>query len=681
MSQFWIDVYSALGVKQNEHTQAVSNVRITDRISQIGECEFSMPAAVATQIGATYGKKYRLYHETLGDLGTYTHYDSTTDAETRQVTIKCYDLMVILANRIFAFSEGFTNETIADIATAVLLAAPTPWTVSFESGFDLAQTATLEFFGESFLRALDVLRQYTRGYFRREADYAMHFGSFTATTPVFRLYSPTLASADAGGDYATITALRRERRGTGVVNRVVPFGAGVGETVVDLSFSTRTEPYGIEASVFEGSGGDLNYYIEDIPSGVAYGIVERVLSFTEVRPLTNSAADLENAANAVYDLSVAYLQKSKDPIDAYSLSCINLPMTVKVGDLIRVDYQGVATLEDETVAWLSLDNQKFFITEITRDFGESGEPTAQLTVSTNGEEIVGTTEVFSSLMGDVSGLKLRVQPSMTMFNKASPTLPIDPTRDVEMKFYIGSEMLAINEMKVEFTLMPLRSFTNVTGASTLNTTEVAPTTTVASDGGGGVTIASSGGGGTTTTSAAPGFGHSHAVPVTNGALGTPLYFNNGSGTLQSAHGGVGFTEFITLNEQSHTHSVTIPDHTHSVPLPTHTHSVPLPSHSHSMQHLHSLSFGITDDSITPSGVSVQINGDGVGDIIDTSTGANVGGTASGAGLFIVDILPTLLAQGDFRNKTHTVLFQCAGNQGQLFAQLLSRVTIQPIGVV
>jgi len=652
MSQFRIDVYNAAGVKQNAHTHAVSNVRITDRINQIGECEFALPAVVAKQLSVARGVKYKLYHEVLGLLSTYTHYDDSTDADQRNVTIKAYDQLVELANTSIGFTKSFNNVTVAALLSGQLVLIGR--TVTYEPGFDSSQVLpSLEFQGESFLRALDVVRQYVRGYFRRQGDLEIRFGGFNATTPTVRLMSPALAFAESG-DYASITALRRERHGTGVVNKVFSFGAGVGETVVDLSYSTRTTPYTIQSSGYFSGG--LVYYLSDAASLAAYGTSDRVLSFTEVRPITNSAADLTNAANAVYDLSAAYLQKYKDPFDVYSLSCINLPLTAKVGDLVRVDFHGIAELESGTVAWLTLDNQRFFITEITRDFGESGNPTAQLTVSSNGEEIVGTTEVFTSLMADVGSLKLRTQPTMTYYTKSSPTLPIDPTRPVDMTFYIGSEMLAINEMKVEFTLMPLRSFTNVTGASTLNTTSTQPTSTATS-----AALSNDAAGGTATDTAPRSITHRVGV-VSTGPTGSQLYWDGGTTGFNTA----ALNGYVNTSTEAHSHDF------------SHHHSVDVPAHAHSMAHLHSLSFGITDDVLNPSLVSVTVNGVAVGNIINAATGVNVGVSASGPGLFIVDILATLLAQGDFRNKTHTVRFSAFAQQGQIFAQLLSRVTIQPI---
>lgn len=656
-NEFRVDVYSAAGVKLNPHTQAVSGVRITDRVSQIGECEFTLPAGVAQQLGSAHGLRYKLYHGTLGLLGTYRHYDMTTDAGQQTSTIKAYDSLVDLASEVFAFGRSYVTATFASIAASILGYAG--WTAVYESGFDSSQLIpSMEFQGESYLRALDVMRQYVRGFFRRESDTVIQFGGYNATTPVFRLYGPAFGASDSGGDYASITALQRIRQGSSVVNRIYAFGAGVGETQIDLRYSNRTTPYTIQSTVLHG--GELAYYIEDAASIALYGRVDRVMNITEVRPITNSAADLQNAGNAVYDLSAAYLLKSRSEQEIYSVSCAGLPFTVKVGSLIRIDYRGMVTLETGDVTWIDLVNQKFFITQIVRDFGESGIPVAQLTISRNGEEILGTTEVFSSLINDVGSLKLRVQPNMTYFTKSSPTQPMQAPsygteRRAQLKWFFGLEVMQLNELKLEIRLDPLRTYASATSASTapnagspIDATSGAASIDTTSD----VVVSSASG------------SHNHNVGVNSALTGVSLNYTAGSpGTLNASLGGSPGA-FVTSTEvHSHTSS---PHH--------HSHN-----HAHSIAHTHPIAFDIFDSPLNLSGVSVYVDGSGpVGNIINADTNVNVGVACNGPGYFVVDILSTLLALGDFRNETHVVELRAVGNLGQAFMQLLGRVTIQAI---
>lgn len=702
MSQFWVDIYSAAGVKQNAHTQDVSSVRITQRINQIGECEFTIPAVVAYQLGSGRGLSYVLYHESLGYLGRFTQADMIIDADQKTATIKAHDQLVELGNYIIGFGKAYDGTfSVAEILTNDPggIMAGLNWDTVYETNFDYAdRPASMEFRGESILRGLDIFRQYYRGYFRLEGDRTILFGDFHSQevadtlTPAARLFGPALATADPGSDFATITSFRRERKGSNIVNRVFALGAGIGETQVDLRYSTRTpirdEPgfawpsYTIIKQPF--SAAEDAYLIQDNESIEQYGTVEGVLVFSEIRPITNSAADLENAGNALYDLAEAFIKQHREEQDIYSLSCINLPTTVKPGDPVRVDYRGVAQLETGDQAYLSIDGRIMFITQITRTFGPSGAAVAELVVSRTGDDIVGTTNVLSNVMSDVQRLKLRVQPHQTYFNRASPTLPIDATRYIDFTFYLGAEVLALNEMKIEFRVMPLRSYSNTvsTAASAVGTTASGGSSSPTSSSGGGSTpTTSSDPGGSVTSGNSGGLGdHTHNITIFGSGAGTTVYWDGGLGGF-STFGGP-YISTTDTNSATHNHSVTIPSHNHSVTISPHSHTVTISDHTHGITipaHNHTLSFGVTDDTVTPNTLTVKVNSTSVGSIINAATGAVVGSSVTGAGLFLVDILSVLTAT-DFRERTHTIRFECASGQGQVFAQVLGRVTIQPIAV-
>lgn len=660
MSDFRIDVYSSADVKLSDHTTEVSNVSLTERVNQIGELSFTISAVVAAQLSLDTGLRYRLYHSALGYLGVYTHVDMSVDANQKLTTIKCFDSLYAASNKLVGFGRSYTNATLENVLNQTssvghakgLLSDPDilGWTAIFD--FDATSVnVSLDFQGESVLKALDILRQYFRGFFRRETDTSILFGRFASTTVRARLASPILASAPPGNDFGVITSLKRERHGTSIVNRVFPSGAGIGTTQLDLRYSDRTTPYSILNKTFiydstTAADDVTSYYIENAVSITAHGLIERVLPVTEIRPITNSAADLKNAGNALYDLSVAFLDKYKDEQDAYSIECVNLPATtddsgnqrlVKVGDLIRIDFHGSVELETGTVSYLTLDNQLFFITELTRQFGDSGNPVVRLTVSKNGEEIVGSTEVFSSILEDVSKLKLRVQPSQTYYTKASGLQLISPTYPVSFVFYIGAEVLALNEMNLEFTLGSIRG-------------SISPTTTTDGDS---VSVAAD-----VATALAT---HHHFVNVYPGpTLGFPNYQLWEDAALKVNSNNAGFTDiFFTSDEgASHDHGITFNGHAHN------------------------LLFGaVSQDDIAPHQVYITVDGEAVNEIFRVDHPLNPPTSyAGGTGFFTANILPQLL-QTDFRKKTHIIYFTALVDRGFVYAAVSGRVTIQPIAVV
>ena len=724
MSGFYVDIYNASGVQQNSNTYQISDVRLTQRVNRVGEITFRMPAVVARDMALAKGMQYKVYHEVQGLIGTFYHDDMTVDADNQTAEITAQDLLVKLANTCLLFNLEYNDLSVVDILYDVIGRSIWPGNLLFVSGTTWGNL-TIEFQGESIMTAVSEICSYLRGYFTlvgsdikfgRYQDlgstwsqyggftygsgtYKGELGTIPANTAAWLLNPAVLSSlTDAPTEYAIITRLQRQSKGGAVVTRVYPVGSGLGQTQLDLSYSTRTTPYTIAYDSYYGSTG---VYIEDTAATAAYGMIQRVLPFS-IRPLTNSEADLTNAANALYDVAVAYLQRFKAPQEIYSVSCINLPATVVPGDIVVINFYGVAELEDGAHSFLSLENAPFYVTEITRTYGESGNPTYDLVISTSGEAEATTIDVFTNILEDLGKFKVRPQPSQTYYTKASPTLPIDTTRYIDFTFRMGAEVLLLNDMRVEFRVMPLRSstsnvasggggyVTSTSGGGSTPTSTSGGGTTQTSTSGGGTTVTSSSGGGTTVSSANANTPHSHYVLIYSGSSSDLVYLSGG--TLLSTGASYNPNSIATSTDNAaHTHGVTVPNHdhtstlyphTHDVTVPNHTHDVTVPNHTHDVDvadHTHSLSFGVIDDTVVPSTLTVWVNGVQATSIRNAETGVIVGNSVSAAGLYDVSIL-TLLTATDFRNRSHTIRFQCTSGQGQVFAQVLGRVTIQPIAV-
>ena len=62
--------------------------------------------------------------------------------------------------------------------------------------------------------------------------------------------------------------------------------------------------------------GSSFYYIEDTTSQAAYGVIERVIERSDIRPLSNSLTNIQNAANVLYRAALTYLLKYKEMAEA-----------------------------------------------------------------------------------------------------------------------------------------------------------------------------------------------------------------------------------------------------------------------------------------------------------------------------------------------------------------------------
>jgi len=166
---------------------------------------------------------------------------------------------------------------------------------------------------------------------------------------------------------------------------------------------------------------------------------------------------------------------------------------------------------------------------------------------------------------------------------------LDANHPFELDFEIVSEMTSINSVKLSFRISQFRAYSKGVASGGGQTTSSGGATTPTSSSGGGQTTSSGGG----QTSSSENRDHTHPITIINSASGVEVrYYGNalvctGGGSIPA----------IGNPTQNHTHTVS--DHTHTVS--NHTHTVSIPNHTHTVaDHTHSLTFGIYEDSQSPT---------------------------------------------------------------------------------
>lgn len=771
---FYIDTTDANGVRTNGHFEAVWGLTLDREVNRVGQVTFNVPASDWARASITVGTYYLIYNGpmlapyTVGDgyLGKFRHRSATLDASGQIVQITAVDQLQDLVDRIVGFNRSYSQGNNRLFAILDDLAASAGWTIDREPGLADAEISC-EFMGESYLQAFDTLRSYVRGWYSIGADNHLRFGRFenfgdyetlytqsdTGTAFVDTVFgqfyyrgqansydlsqvgaflsNPPIISDrtknemrfQTGGPMSpewtirsgVITKLTRMVDQTPIVTRVYPLGAGLGTTQVSLAQSNIIAPLTIQTSV--NADGSLAYYLEHPTAVVTYGIIERVLFFNDIRPITNSDADLTEAANTLYALGLSYLNKFAAPFEVYQVDCLGVP-ELRPGDIVLIDYRGVVHTRQGEVSTAFLDRQAFYVLKVTTSYSDGG-ATYSLTISTNGEQEGSLDSVVANAVREIERFKAHPQPSITYFAKASPTLPINNARPVTFNFSIGPEALAANSMELEFHLMPLRSPASVTelagGVIDTETSDAGAAIVTAAAGGAIVASSVTGGGEISNDQTAI---SQRALASAKSGSGSDLYHKHAE-TLQDATplstsslyvydiggGEVGLAVFgglvgkaLAMHSISspagglydhthpignHNHGVSLPAHTHQVNVPAHTHAVDITNHTHRINlaaHSHGLTFGVVEDTLTPTTVTVTVNGLAVATYTNKGTGTVYAGNVSGAGVFACDILPMLLASSDWRTRQHQIQFICVSGQGEVFAQLHGRMTIQPIQV-
>ena len=709
MSAFRLDIFSAAGAKLNTITQ-VSGVGITSRVNRLGELRFTVPQLVALDRGIGRGKVYKLYHYVDGLIGTFYHLSNELSEDGDLLSVTCYDQFYELTRKTVGFNWAFSGLTFVQAMDAIADRFGNGWSAATDQTSGSFYDFVYDTSGESYFQLLEQARRSNAGWFALSGDRQFKYGRWlnarlTDDTPAARFISVASASGwriTQNGDVAIERMTVREDSGT-ITNRVIAVGQGLGVSQLSLKYSDATSPYTISSrGNWDGDNDDgtddsgartREYYIQDSTSIYEHGLNEATVQF-DIKPVTNSQADLLNAGNALYSAAVAYLLRSRNPLVNYTLTVLGLPASISCGSVVEVDYRDVATVIDSTGAAvrkvkLALNKTRLFVAEISREFDDiGGISRATLTVSTTGETFADQTEIVTDLIRDAKRFKTRVAPSMALREKSFHTQAIKNGVNYVCKLKYDAAVLELNAVKFVFRLGPLVSYAS-------NNTASGGGATTSSGGGQAATTTSAAGGGTQTTSGVGGGGTSGVGSWSSGVVPTVTGFGypktGGIEATTSIYNGLpGFYNHSHFSDPNgHQHS--LPDMNHSHPVPVHSHSVNLNDHSHGVSiaiashthsvsdHTHAIVFGVIEDSVTPSGVSIWLNGVQVTQIKNYDTGQFAGNTVSGAGTYYVSLITALQNMSDWRGN-HDIEIRCTGGQGLITGKTEERLTIQPIAV-
>jgi hypothetical protein len=289
-----------------------------------------------------------------------------------------------------------------------------------------------------------------------------------------------------------------------MITRVYPWGAGDGELRLSLKASDRVAPSGFTLST-------ANNYIESDNAVTAIGkSIGLHVRFQDIRPISNTSADIESAANQLYDAALAYLKRHDFASDlkTYKLNVIKLPRRVAVGHIVTVEYQDQGYV---------VDGEEMVIIAIRNRIDSSGARSSDLTVSGVARWMEDASrEIVSGMeQGKLFTSHPQRGPNSYVTNYQRYVWHDGVNSEVaKIRFRFGPEVAQLNQVCFDFEtddgtrMLQLESTVRSVGGTSTTT------------GGGGATVTATGGG------------------------------------------------------SSHSHTVTIADHQHSVTLPDHDHDIP-----------------------------------------------------------------------------------------------------------
>ena len=689
MNEFRIDILDSNGARVGDGPlTTVLSLEDTAKLDGIGNAQFVIPAEDERAQYISAGAQFDLYDRVNGYLGRFYYRSKRLSAKTSggaQLAVTCHNQLIELARQSVHFRRTYTTQAV-DVVIADLIGDVEGWSATVDAAIG---TTTVSYEGESVLLAVDVLRDRWNKHFRLGAARVLEFGAFGSDSGIVlaNLRGQIQGEIARNTNIALVENIQLLEEADEVFNKIIPLGAGQGTGQLTIEHAS-----GGTYIIISDSNEDASefFYIQDVTSIDTYGTREKVLTFPSIRPITNSDANIVNAATALKLAAEAYMARHLVPRVTYAVTVRALRQTVNVGDTVRLQYRGIV----DNYAFIDVDGT-FYVMDVIRKRDAGGNRTTVLNIATIAERRTSDTDVVLDVVRDLRALKVSVPITISKDRVGPYIRRMNATNTAEFTVSIGDEVLQLNYAKLRFRTSPLKS--SVTTVSTDSGSS--PT----SSSGGGQTSSSDGSHTHdvtisshthTVTIAAHTHNvttnnHTHTVEVVDVASleGTPVYFNetshyfnstltsgtdvvtgssSGGETVTSASGGSS-TPTSSSGGSSTPTSSSGGSHTHTVS--NHTHSVTIPSHNHT------LTYGLYADTTYPQVISLAINS------VDVTT--ELGGTwaATNASVEIeVDITSYLVnAIGGLR-QNHRIAFSCTTGQGEIEMDCNMLLTIQAIAV-
>lgn len=678
MGSFRIDPLTNAGVPLGGPITSALNVTRRQELDRYSSWEFDMSTSDPA-LRNIEGKDFDIYWLWGGRtffLGRCSYLSHAIQASGLRVAVQATGNLRDLARQTVTQRsfDGATDDVNTVLSTIVPLRAG--WSLGEVD--TIAKAAPMDFWYESIFDSVALLAQTFGKHFREGANpKTLDFGAFGLISGVMALKTEALhPGIYAEKNRCYIQEVTVEYQANQVVNRLIAFGGAIGTATIDLSLVTSPQTgYPVLSAALPDGG--LYYYIEDEDSISTYGLTERRFLRKDLRPISNSPAARTFAANVLYEASLASLLNLKDRQTIYSLSVVGLePGRVRVGDKIVVYYRGLAQTSEGQQVWLNLDDEsqpgagkEFYVLELAESFGDG--VATQLAINENAVKAERIEDILASTIRTFEQSQIHVQPTISRYTVGPYTKRVKANPSgvaASFSFKLGPETLTIWYIKITVTGEPLKSSVESIGAEDVTTPAGGGGTTPS----GGGSTTPSGGGSTTVSGGGSTSGsqeHTHTIKVFGIGTGGQQVWFDGSAFRTSSLSGETLTdeEFPAHTHSTPSHAHATPDHTHSTPNHTHT----TPNHTHSFTPEISTVYGIFEDSVRPSSLTIKVNGATV------ATGVTL--SAGNSYTYEHDITANILAAGTLQQE-HTITVECGSNRGEIQFQAQVLAVIQGIAV-
>lgn len=453
--RLWADVYDAAGRKRGDGpVTSLLSASVERALDGAGSLDMDAPLTDARARALLVNEaRPRVFVEDAGaqrelGRGVVRGVRLSGSAEAFRLRADGPDALDELKRVNTLLGRAYSGQTVEAVARA--LAALAGWRADIDGG---EARISARFDGASVLKALQMLCEQQGLHLRLGGAGVVEIGAFGAPSGL-TLVAPALAAEPLyhNDDVAVVESITVAQDSEAVANWLLPVGAGEGEAALTLEKSTRSAPYPIQTVT--GPDGRTLYFLVDDASAAAYGVIQKVGTFKNIAPVTNSDGDMVNAANALYDAAAAWLARYSVRQDTYRVTLRKARRGLRPGDTVRLVYRGVVERDGEPYTYLDV-HAAFWILKAREQMDGTGITTA-LEISTVDRYAEDAARI---VIGALEAIELRnvfVQPypSTRSFVRYEE---MDSTHSVKIPVKITDATLDLTRAQLTLKTRPLRA--------------------------------------------------------------------------------------------------------------------------------------------------------------------------------------------------------------------------------
>lgn len=475
--KIWLDVETAPGVRAGPGpVVTVTAFASTARLDRAGQWSATVPALDVRAVALLQPKRTALAYamidgvQTLLGGGPIDGVTVSLSGDAPSLTVTGADLLGELAALSVGRGESYHGWNL------LLASKPASWL--------LLQTETLpvwymRYSHESILGALVEAAARVGFHFRLGMPGAP--GGAIRVVEAFITPAASGVLATANGDAlamernpnaCAISSIEERRGASDLANRLYVYGSGNGDARLTLAAATAWPNGGSLAGTYTDADGNVwsisraQSLLTCTSSVAAYGAHDAPLAFANVAPLTNTAADMQAAANLLLLAALQQGRRLAQPQYAYSLRVAGLRKQVRPGQTIRVQARRFI----DGARPINIDRD-LVVMEVQTAVDAAGIRTDGLTVSTLAAWPQTDAGVMAGAIREVQAAAALPQMGPSV-DTISYREPIDDDHPATLPFWAGPEVTTVAQVLLRFRADPLRSTTKTVAGTVSGTVDL-----------------------------------------------------------------------------------------------------------------------------------------------------------------------------------------------------------------